>query len=41
MKEGHRARVHSVMAGLSPQELHDLHTLLNLLNKHLEMIPSQ
>jgi len=41
MKEGHRARVHAVMAGLSPQELRDLHTLLTQLTKHLETIPSE
>jgi len=36
--EGHRARVHKVMAGLSGEELHALHELLKQLGQHLETI---
>ncbi len=37
--QGHRARVHMVMAGLSADELRDLHRLLDQLASHLEQIP--
>lgn len=39
--QGHRARVHAVMAGLSKQELHDMHALLKQLTKHLEAIQAE
>ena len=38
VKQGHRARVHAVMAGLSQDELRDLHILLGQLSKHLQNI---
>jgi len=36
--DGHRARVHKVMAGLSDDELRALHELLKRLGQHLETI---
>jgi DNA-binding MarR family transcriptional regulator len=41
VKQGHRARVHTVMAGLTQRELRDLNKLLAQLTKHIETIPAE